>query len=204
MAYFRCGGGGAAEAELDGIIDRNITSISNDRVTSIGGYSFYNCTNLVSADFPNAISIGTYSFYNCSLLASVDFPKATSIGSYAFQQCRRLESVVFPEVASISSSAFYSCSVLARVDFPKSENVSNNCFANCSNLNVLILRKTDTICTLSNINAFTGTPFASSGTGGTLYVPQALIASYQAASNWSTILGYSNNQIKAIEGSIYE
>ena len=42
------------------------------------------------------------------------------------------------------------------------------------------------------------------GSAGTLYVPNDLIASYQSASNWSTILGYTNNQIKKIEGSIYE
>ena len=59
------------------------------------------------------------------------------------------------------------------------------------------------MCSLSNVNAFTGA-FASGGTGGTLYVPQALIASYQSATNWSTILGYANNQILPIEGSIYE
>lgn len=48
------------------------------------------------------------------------------------------------------------------------------------------------------------TQFASNGTGGTLYVPQALISSYQSATNWSTILGYANNSIQAIEGSQYE
>lgn len=49
-----------------------------------------------------------------------------------------------------------------------------------------------------------GTPFASGGTGGTLYVPNALKSSYQSASNWSTILGYATNSIQAIEGSYYE
>ena len=44
----------------------------------------------------------------------------------------------------------------------------------------------------------------SNGSGGTLYVPQALISTYQSATNWSTILGYANNQILPIEGSIYE
>ena len=39
---------------------------------------------------------------------------------------------------------------------------------------------------------------------GKLYVPSSLISSYQAATNWSTILGYANNQILPIEGSMYE
>ena len=55
---------------------------------------------------------------------------------------------------------------------------------------------------LSNINAFTATnTWKSSGTGGTLYVPNSLISAYQSASNWSTILGYTNNQIKSIEST---
>ena len=66
-----------------------------------------------------------------------------------------------------------------------------------------MLRKTS-VTTLGNVAHFDGTPFASGGTGGTLYVPQALIADYQAATNWSTILGYANNKILPIEGSIYK
>lgn len=70
-------------------------------------------------------------------------------------------------------------------------------FANNSNLTSLTL-PSETLVPLANTNAFTGTPFASGNAGGTLYVPSSLIASYQAATNWSTILGYSTNQIQAI------
>ena len=76
-------------------------------------------------------------------------------------------------------------------------------FTGCSVLKTLILRPASLV-SLGNINNFNSTPFASGGTGGTLYVPQSLISSYQSATNWSTILGYANNQILPIEGSIYE
>lgn len=69
--------------------------------------------------------------------------------------------------------------------------------------NKLILRKPSVVA-VQNINTFNDTPFASGKSGGTLYVPSALISSYQSATNWSTILGYPNNSIAAIEGSIYE
>ena len=105
---------------------------------------------------------------------------------------------------SISNYVFYDCSNLTSVSFPTATSISNYAFYGCTTLNVLVLRKSDDICTLSNTNAFNNTPFASNGTGGTLYVPQDLIARYQSANRWSTILGYANNQIKAIEGSIYE
>ena len=75
---------------------------------------------------------------------------------------------------------------------------------NCTRLATVIIRRTGGVVPLQGTNTFDGTPFASGGSGGTLYVPQALISSYQADANWSTILGYANNQIKAIEGSIYE
>ena len=102
---------------------------------------------------------------------------------------------------------FQNCSALEAVDTNQID--SNNglqgyCFQNCSALKVLILRNANNIAKLGNTNSFTGTPLASGGTGGTIYVPSALISSYQAATNWSTILGYANNSIQAIEGSIYE
>ena len=78
---------------------------------------------------------------------------------------------------------------------------SANCFNGATKLNTLIIRHTNRIISLANINAFAGTPFASNGTGGTLYVPNDLISSYENATNWSTILGYANNQIKSIEST---
>ena len=71
-------------------------------------------------------------------------------------------------------------------------------------LNKIILRNSNAVVTLNNTSELNNTPFASGGAGGTLYVPSALISSYQSATNWSTILGYSTNSIQAIEGSAYE
>ena len=70
-------------------------------------------------------------------------------------------------------------------------------------MTTLVLRN-DTVVTLANINAFQGTPFASGGTGGTVYVPAALIESYQTATNWSTLYASGTCNFAAIEGSEYE
>ena len=135
---------------------------------------------LVTDDFSNTNgvyiddgvqTIGSSAFENCSNLTSVDFPIATSIGGSAFYNCSNLTSVDFPAVTSISGSAFY----------------------NCSNLTSLILRKSDSICTLSNISAFNNTPIKS-GTGY-IYVPRALVDTYKADSKWSTYA----NQFRALE-----
>ena len=73
-------------------------------------------------------------------------------------------------------------------------------FLNCTLLVAVVIRASS-VCTLGNINVFQSSPFASGKAGGTLYVPNNLISSYQSASNWSTILGYANNQIKSIEST---
>lgn len=57
---------------------------------------------------------------------------------------------------------------------------------------------------LANVNAFANTPFKSGGAGGEIYVPSALIDTYKASANWSTLDGYGTVTWKAIEGSIYE
>ena len=83
-------------------------------------------------------------------------------------------------------------------------NISGYAFQNCSNLKDLICSNPNEIVKLSNINALSGTPFASGGSGGTVWAPADRIADYQAHTNWAVILGYPNNQIKPLEGSIWE
>ena len=87
--------------DLTKIINKTITSYSNDSVTSIGPYVFYNCSALTSADFPAATSIGSYAFYNCSVLTSADFPAATSIGSSAFYNCSVLTEVIIRTTSKV-------------------------------------------------------------------------------------------------------
>ena len=81
--------------------------------------------------------------------------------------------------------------------------IYSNAFYKATKLEKLAIYSS-VVATLVNINVFTNTPFASGGSGGTLYVPSSLISSYQSASNWSTILGYANNNIQAIEGSEFQ
>ena len=186
-------GGGGDDTQIDALIDRSITEISNSRVTKIGEYAFYYCKILTTANFPAATSIGGNSFYSCNSLTTVDFPVATSIGSNAFQNCAKLTTANFPAVTSIIINAFRGCSSLTTVDFPVATSIGSYAFRDCSSLTTLILRNPDVVCTLSNTNAFTSTPIAS-GTGY-IYVPSALVDSYKAETNWSTFA----DQIRAIE-----
>ena len=93
-------------------------------------------------------------------------------------------------VTSVGAYAFVSCANLTGLDFALVTEIGANAFNGCSNLDTLILRS-ETVCTLANTNAFTGTKIAS-GTGY-IYVPSALVDNYKAASNWSAF------QFRAIE-----
>ena len=193
----------AGGGDLDALIDRSITSIENN-VSTIGDYAFYYCTNLTSASFPNATSIGTYAFFYCTNLTSASFPNATSIGTYAFYNCRYLTNISFPNVTSIGKSAFENNIRLVSATFFKAVDFASMIFYNCTVFNTLVL-KANSVSTLTGTQVFNGTKFAAKQTGGTIYVPQDLIASYQADTNWSAVLGLNaNNQILPIEGSIYE
>lgn len=185
--------GGGDDTQIDRLIDRSITEISNGRVTSIGNSAFEYCGYLTTVNFPAATSIGTNAFYKCSSLTTANFPAATSINNFMFQSCSNLTTVDSPAVTRIGQNAFKSCTKLTTVDFPAVNAIEQYAFSYCSALTALILRNPNAVCRLSNTNAFTSTPIAS-GTGY-IYVPSALVDSYKAATNWSTYA----DQIRAIE-----
>ena len=141
------------------IIDRSITSISNNEVTSIGVNAFANCSSLTTALFPNATYIGGSAFNSCSALTTVDFSN----------------------VATIDGNGLYGCSSLTTAEFPKLSRIETRAFRNCG-LTTFILSN-DSVATLVAGDAFSNTPI-SSGTGY-IYVPDDLVSSYQSANNWS-------------------
>ena len=173
-------GEGSAQVQtvLNAIVsDTNIGDYSNDRVTSLPSYAFA---------------------YRRSM-TSVYLPKVTQISAQAFSNCTGLVKAELPSLTSMTSTAnFGACSALQRVDLGNVSGIPASTFSNCSALNVLVLRRTS-VCNLANVNAFAGTPFASGGTGGKIYVPSALIGAYQTATNWSTLAV----EVFALEGSEY-
>ena len=126
-------------------------------------------------------------------LATVNLPMVTSLGSYAFYQCSGLISFHLPKLTSVSTQTWYSCTKLQHADCGQLGNIPAQTFNACSALTELILRKTSSICTLSNVNGVNNSPIGK-GTGY-VYVPSALIDAYKTATNWSTFA----NQFRAIE-----
>lgn len=151
------------------------------------GKHFEYCRNLTSANFPNVEMIGIESFRYCEKLNTVEIPKAEVIFSSAFELCENLVYMNLPSAITFSGSTFKGCAKLSVVEYHKLKKLQSSDFQNCVSLTTVVLRMSDTIGSLSNINAFTSTPFASGGTGGICLVPRALIESYQTATNWSTL-----------------
>lgn len=184
------------EDELVGIVEVTITEISNNKAKKVGAYAFYNNAKITKADFPNVETIGAYAFYGCTSLNEMS-TISENVGNSAFSRCSKLEKISVYGM-SVGSSAFDYCTSLKNAYFVYINQITSYTFRQCSNLNMLILRHPMRMCTLSSTNAFTGTPIAQ-GTGY-IYVPQALIEQYKAATNWVTYA----NQFRAIEDYIDE
>lgn len=204
IAGIETGGGGAGGDDiLNALIDRSVTHIESD-ATQLGEYSFRGCTKLVSAKFPKATYIAAQVFCGCSALKHLEIPKVQTAGNYAFQQVG-LEEISMPSLTGLIGTLFLNSTSLKKVDLGNNQcTLSTNGFNGCSSLDTLILRYTGGVIPIANISCFNKTPFASDGTGGTAYVPAALIEQYQQATNWSTVYAAGTCNFVAIEGSEHE
>ena len=155
------GSSGGDTSGEDGLIARNLTSYTNDRVTTIGASAFNCYTSLTTVSFSAATMISDYAFYKCSRLATVSFPAVKSIGKYTFERCSSLTTVSLPNANFINTSAF----------------------ANCINLKSLYLTGSS-ICRLSESKVFIFTQLSTEGIGS-IYVPSSLLTSYKTATNWT-------------------
>lgn len=185
----------------------NLTTVNFPLIEGygLGALAFYGCTGITTANFPLVTHLKGSTFSDCTNLATVDFPLVTSISVREFYKCSNLSKVTFPLVSSVGQYAFYGCLRLVTGDFPVLTSITSTyAFRNCFSLTALLLRS-ETMCTLANINAFTSayrmlgttnTTYNPDGLhDGYIYVPSALVESYQADSVWSS----STLQFRALE-----
>lgn len=183
----------------------NITSVSGSSVTDIGNGAFRNCTSLASVDLPNLETNNSYGpknvFESCTSLQNLYLPKLKSLGQYAFSKAgTSTGAIVLPAATSIPAYYFSNAYVKA-IDIGSGViTFGNRALEKMPNIEILVLRR-DGVLSIPTIQSVEGSRLASNGAGATLYVPNDQITSYQSASNWSTILGYANNQIKSIEST---
>lgn len=157
--------------DVAALLGDTMTVLDNSIVTSLRTRACQGATKLVTANLPNVTSLGSYAFYQCSSLVTVKLPKLTSVSTQVFYSCTKLQHADCGNLGSLTAQTFNACSALTE----------------------LILRKTGSICTLSNANAISNTPIGK-GTGY-VYVPAELVDTYKTATNWSTF----EAQFRAIE-----
>lgn len=192
---------------------RNCTALTEIHLPSfsnkISDRSFLECTNLETIDILNITGLGLYAFGGCRAITSIDLPNCTEFSSSAFQSCEKLQTVNLPKVGGIgapwSNDLFKECVALERADLHNCEVMGSGIFYGCTSLVTLILRG-EAVCTLDNVNSFTNTPLTGYGDiyEGHVYVPEALIPEYQAATNWATMYAAYPEIFQPIEGSEYE
>ena len=191
------------------------------KAKTIGNYAFRYCYGLTGdIVLPTTVtSIGQYSFASCKNIETFTAEGAiTTLGTYTFVGASADHKMTVREIhlpnlgTSIAlnlnfgnATAANACQYLEVCDIGKAKSIAANTFANCYKLQTLIIRRTGSITTCANVSAFLNTPLRGrNGLTAKIYVPEALIDSYKAASVWSTINGYGYVEWLPIEGSEYE
>ena len=180
----------------------SLVSVSLPKATQIPYASFLSCTALQSIDTgQEVVSVGQNAFQNCtSLGGDMDFPKATELGARAFYKtaitslnaplatnikdqvcdlCTSLASVNLPLATIIPYRAFAGCTALQH--FEVGENVTTigqGAFLGCTALQQVVVKPvTPPTMSAQAFNSTNNCP---------IYVPDASVEAYKAATNWNT------------------
>lgn len=185
----------ATVIQTDAFRRKPITSAYSATVARILGSAFAYCPSLVNAIFPACTNT-----------------QNTNTGNQF--QGSAVQNIVLPAFSSgIPINFAQGASSLKVADIGVATSITTKAFSGCTHFDILILRRTDALCSLGNTNGVAeNTPFKNGGAGGTIYIPKALYdhlgdgtaLDYQSATNWSTVYGYGTITWAKIEGSAYE
>lgn len=144
----------------DSILDRSITELVNDRITTIGNYALQASKSLTKLIVPNVTRLEAYSISGCPALQEIDFSSVEFIGQQALASLQ-IKKLVLPKVQT-----FYVQSFLA------------------ATTEAIVITQSENVASMVNVSAFNASSIAK-GTGF-IYVPDNLVESYKSATNWST------------------
>lgn len=193
--------------------NKPITSITGSAVTTIGTYAFRGTQikHITDANFPlvwgtSARMARQFSYMGELLDIKLSGKIRFDDGSGVLQYCSKLVSMEFPngQPYACGNAAFRNNTALVIADLGGVTNVgTTNCFVSCSALRTLVLRRTASVCNLGAWSATSMGGIYSNPSASTIYVPEALLTSYQTATNWSTAYA-AGLTFQKIEGSIYD
>ena len=164
------------------------------KVTTIGSFAFYECTEVKSIKLPNTItSIEYKAFQICTSLTSINLPTSIKdIETSAFASCHSLKSITIPEgVTTIAQQAFYGCESLTSIVLPSTITfISPEAFLGCNAL------KSVTVKSPMPIDMFNDTFEIY----GKLYVPKGSKEAYSKAPIWKNFTIIESEEATGIEG----
>lgn len=201
-------------AENNAFHNKPITSVVFDFNNYVGGVrgasECFAGSTLQTVSFINYASASwkpESTFKNADKLLAFECLVPIDFAGYnqSFYQCKSMTRLSVPYGMGSMFAPCQNCNALEYADMGSATDMWGNAFANCYKLQTLILRRTEGVVPLQNVSAFNNTPMRGyNSLSGEIYVPNALISTYQTASNWSTIYNEGYVTFKKIEGSIYE
>lgn len=145
---------------------------------------------LTAVSLPNATKLDSNAFQNCDVLATVSVPKVAEFGTNVFQNNKALKAIDLPStVTEITGYMFDGCVALESFTVPASvTTIAANAFKGCTALKTLVLEG-DAVKTLSNVSAFTNTPFKTADSGAKIVVKAELLEDYKICQELGGLCG---------------
>ena len=206
------GGGGYTAEEIASKTVSGAITIDASNVPTIKDRAFSGYSGLTSVTIVGSPYVGNYCFENCTGITTLNIDDLTRFNtSYynantgAFRACTGLTVICLKGYGNygLPSYVFENCTGITTADIKTCTGFQEP-FKGCTSLRTLIIRKSDSVPSLANAVQYALTGIYNNPNDSVIYVPNALIASYQTASNWSTLYNLNNNIFQKIEGSTYE
>ena len=178
-----CGSGLTSIGEHAFAGNYNLSALTIPNVTTIEEGAFQNCSGLTSLVLPDTLTtIGSNCFNNCKSLTNVHLSNnLTTIGGQSFYGNTSLTSINIPNsVATIGIFAFAGCSAMTAVTIGSGiTSIGDSAFNGCSGLTSITINAT----VPPTIGVFT----FDKTNNAPIYVPDASVSAYKAATNWSDL-----------------
>lgn len=174
-------GSGGDGDKTAAFLDGTIAEYSNSKLTEIREKAFYGCIKMKSVDLPNVVTLGADAFNTCKWLETVNIPKLTALPFQCFYYGFSLpDKLVFPVCKSVAGYVI-SYAETKVLDILGGGQIDSYAFYRASYFNTLILRNTETVTKLQSAPSAVFNDYKSV----TIYVPDALLEDYKAATNWA-------------------
>lgn len=150
-------------------------------ITEISQFAFRYCTGLTEVEIPASAVIKNNAFEKCSNLVHARRPGGFgNLGNRAFGDCSSLEEFEFNDtVTEVSKWCFIGCTSLKYIELPASlTNISSQAFFSCASLGYILIKATTPPTLYDN---------ALPAELGSIFVPDASVDTYKAATQWSDV-----------------